>query len=700
MTEDSRPAPRSGPPTGALGSIRRAVGLAQLRMRLSRVIGVITIAGPTGVFVSAAILAAHKILGAAFAVAQTGSAATLDRWALTGFGVVVGVVALIAIVAFALPLPKHAGALALERVHGLNGRLSNALEFSKIPAERRDPFMDAAIEEACEVVEKRPHRETLATSKAAPLFAAMMVGPVVAALFWLMSLGVLAGVAMVEIRTPHPEPPKPPPPIQALELSADDLDLFRDAAKELERGDQTPEVKNAIERFNRLIEDLAAKRLERDEAFRQMDEIERDLLSGAEADRKRLEEEMKATAKELEKSDLAKPVAESMKKADLKQAEEELKKLAAQLKDKKKKIDKAQLEKLREALKRAAEQRKQNLDAVNQRRSELSEQLLKKKKQVEAEKDPNKKREEERLLRKKERELERLDREAAEQQRANRELERLDRELSQAAQDLMRDLGITQEDLEKAAKDLEQAAEDLNRMEQESMSQKDKEELKKKLEELREILRQDKQGGKKRQSRMVKFSKRARGGQPGQSGQGGEEGEEGEDGKNGKQGQGKGQGEGEDGEGEGQGGKGKGKGKGQGSGDGDGDIEITLGPGGVPIPMNGGSGQGPGDQPGGDGSGQGGKEAGSGSGGPIAGDKTDPKMGTVDVEQQGLDAGNGPTNSKVIQGAAEKGFRGADYKKVFTDYRTVAEENIDKEKIPDGYRFYVQRYFQLIRPRD
>jgi len=664
-------------------------------MRLARVIGAGSIAVPVGALLAAAVLAAHKILGAVFVGDPRLPTPVIDRFAMLGWVVVGSVVALVLLVAFSLPLTKHAGALALEKVHGLSGRLSNAIEFAAIPVAKRDPFMQAAIDEACEVVANRPHKETLATSKASPLFAAMIVGPVVAGLFWLMAFGVFTGVALVQIRTPHPPPPAGPPPIDALVLSQDDLDLFRDAAKELERGDQTPEVKSAIDRFNRLIEDLAAKRLDRPEAFKQMEEIERDLLSGAEADRKRLEEELKNTAKALEKSELAKPASESMKKGDLKSAEEELKKLAAQLRDKTKKLDKSQLEKLREALKKAAQQRKENLAAVNQRKSELTEQLLKKKKELAEEKDPNKKREDERLLRKKERELERLDREQQEQQRASRELERLDRELAQAAQDLMREAGISQEDLEKAAKDLEQAAEDMNRMEQESMSQKDKEELKKKLEELREILRQQNQGGKKRQSRMVKFSKRARGGSPSQ---GGDDGPEGDDGKNGKQGNGK-QGDGKDGDGDGQGGKGGKGGKGQGKGDGDGDIELTIGPGGVPIPM-GGSGQGDGNQPGGDGSGQGGKDFGSGKGGAIAGKETNPNMGTVDVEQQGLDSGSGPTNSKVIEAAAEKGFRGAAYKKVFTDYRTVAEENIDKETIPDGYRFYVQRYFQLIRPRD
>jgi len=34
------------------------------------------------------------------------------------------------------------------------------------------------------------------------------------------------------------------------------------------------------------------------------------------------------------------------------------------------------------------------------------------------------------------------------------------------------------------------------------------------------------------------------------------------------------------------------------------------------------------------------------------------------------------------------------------EYHTVAEEALNKDEIPGGYRFYVRRYFQLIRPRD
>jgi hypothetical protein len=50
--------------------------------------------------------------------------------------------------------------------------------------------------------------------------------------------------------------------------------------------------------------------------------------------------------------------------------------------------------------------------------------------------------------------------------------------------------------------------------------------------------------------------------------------------------------------------------------------------------------------------------------------------------------------------SAERGFVGKGYQRVFTDYETVAEQVMDKDEIPPGYRFYVRRYFQLIRPRD
>jgi hypothetical protein len=79
---------------------------------------------------------------------------------------------------------------------------------------------------------------------------------------------------------------------------------------------------------------------------------------------------------------------------------------------------------------------------------------------------------------------------------------------------------------------------------------------------------------------------------------------------------------------------------------------------------------------------------------------TNPKVGTQDTQVQGNDTGQGGSRSEVILGAAERGFASRGYTKVYREYHTVAEEALNKDEIPGGYRFYVRRYFQLIRPRD
>ena len=62
--------------------------------------------------------------------------------------------------------------------------------------------------------------------------------------------------------------------------------------------------------------------------------------------------------------------------------------------------------------------------------------------------------------------------------------------------------------------------------------------------------------------------------------------------------------------------------------------------------------------------------------------------------------GRGPTRSEVIRSSAARGFATSEYRDVYSDYLDHAEEVIEDEAIPPGYRFYVRRYFQLIRPRD
>ena len=67
---------------------------------------------------------------------------------------------------------------------------------------------------------------------------------------------------------------------------------------------------------------------------------------------------------------------------------------------------------------------------------------------------------------------------------------------------------------------------------------------------------------------------------------------------------------------------------------------------------------------------------------------------------QGEASERGPTRSEVILGAAERGFAARDYRRVYADYESHATEVLEQDQIPGGYRFYVRRYFQLIRPRE
>jgi hypothetical protein len=119
----------------------------------------------------------------------------------------------------------------------------------------------------------------------------------------------------------------------------------------------------------------------------------------------------------------------------------------------------------------------------------------------------------------------------------------------------------------------------------------------------------------------------------------------------------------------------------------------------MPVEEPGGSGASPGESSGSDGNEPGGSNAGHGSAQKL-GKESDIDGRTLDVEASGLDTGRGKTNSEVILGAADRGFTGKAYRKVFKQYQTVAEDQVEKEKIPDGMRFYVRRYFQLIRPRE
>jgi len=461
-------------PRGALHDIVKVAGRAERRIRFVRALTWGTTALCVGLTGAALTLALRKTDHLAEKTAR-------GLLAAEGLAVLA-----VASAGWMRRLPDRAGAIALDRHHGLKDRLASALSFGE--QKDRTPFMDAAIDDALAVV------HTVQPRKAVPLKA-----PRDLAIAAVLAAGVTA-IALFEVREHRPAISQKT--IDPVEVTADDLDAMRDFLKDQEQKNQSDEAKEATKEFNQLIEDMAAKRLDRTEAFRRMQALEDKLLEGREVDHKQLEEAMEKIGEELKKSDLSKPAGEALDTKNLTNAEKELRDLAKKLREQGSSVDKAQLDKLREALKTASQDADKRKDALEKARDAAKQDLLQQKQKM-GDAGPQTD-EEKSLLEKKERELERLDREEKEAEQTQRQLDRLDRDLAQAAEDLMKDLGLS-------AQDLENGAEDINRMSQDEMTQQEKEELKQKLDELREMLRQQGQGGQQQMARLQRFQQRAHG---------------------------------------------------------------------------------------------------------------------------------------------------------------------------------------------
>jgi hypothetical protein len=207
------------------------------------------------------------------------------------------------------------------------------------------------------------------------------------------------------------------------------------------------------------------------------------------------------------------------------------------------------------------------------------------------------------------------------------------------------------------------------------------------------------------QSAMRGFERAARGdnGQSGESrgqGQGRDQGDE-------HQGDGVGQGEGSGGgagdsvaeEGAGgddsaEGGKGKGKSRGKGAddgsgqngeGDGDGAGEATA------LMAERRTTESTASNTPGDGQG-------TGAGGPPLGKRGDMQARGHETEAR-VANGAGPNRAEVIGGAADRGFAQRGYSRVFADYQAAVEDALATTAVPEGRRYVVRRYFDLIRPR-
>jgi hypothetical protein len=83
---------------------------------------------------------------------------------------------------------------------------------------------------------------------------------------------------------------------------------------------------------------------------------------------------------------------------------------------------------------------------------------------------------------------------------------------------------------------------------------------------------------------------------------------------------------------------------------------------------------------------------------PLGGQDDIPAARGYETEAR-LAGGAGPSRAAVIGAAAGRGFVAPGYARVFTDYAAAVEDALGITAVPEGKRFVVRRYFDLIRPR-
>ncbi len=537
------------------------------------------------------------------------------------------------------PVPRLLAARLLDRALGTPDPIASAWSFAVVEPAARTPFMRACLQAAHGRAAQADPARALPLREPRALRPALVLG-----------LGVLA-LSALEVRVPAA-----PRTLQAQRprlLHEDDVQAFRqEIAPILHAEAVDPGTREAARELNALLEALRDGRLDRARALAALRGLERRLEAADSAgDERALREALQALGRTLGRDSLAQSVADALRDADAAQARNELEKLAHAIDQHAPSAEAAR--KLERALARAAQRDHDAQSERLQRARAQLDRLLKKKRDAA---NPQSE-QERRLLQKKQRELDRLRREQQQREQAERQLDALRRELGSAGGSL--GSGSRQA----AAGHLQQGAQSLGQAQHAQRSAEQRRRLRERVQELRELIskqRQQQQAGAGRPGQrgkgalsLQRFARDARGEQPKA------------------------------------GGEGKQHGKLLMPGQGGGEPGATL----IVPGARGGDAQL--------------LQEAQRNAGPAAGRGGRPEQGAptrldsshVDTRVAGVE-GEGPTRSEVIREAGQHGFVSESYRRVHADYERHAEAVLERDKIPGGYRFYVRRYFQLIRPRE
>lgn len=437
-------------------------------------------------------------------------------------------------------------------------------------------------------------------------------------------------------------------------MDEDDLAFSRDLLQDLKQTAadmQDPELREFADKVEALLDQADRGEISKEQLLDELARAEKAYMDGAKPEEvDHAMAELQKTGKELKKEELTQPLGEALAQGDLAKAQEEMKKLAE-------KLEQGELnDKQRAEAARALEKASQAFDKRDAaQQAELDKKLAKAKaEQAKAEKERDQARTDEEKQRAEQKVEDRrrktaaLEKQKQEQDESEqrRTLKRLHRNMKKAAEEMRADQQ-QQDNRRQASRTMEDMARDTGKVDSDRRKVAHQQKTQSQLDDLREAMRRAKKGGAQgakdrfgKNRRNKDFERRARGGRGSKSAW--------------QRGQGKpGQGQGQQGQGQGQ------------------------------------NGQGQGQQPG-DGYGE-------GTDPDLMGDPTARQGNTKDEDLQGA-RGKGPSTRETILSAAQKGFSSQSYRQVYGRYKSIVEEVIRAEKVPSGYKFYVKKYFQKIKP--
>lgn len=551
-------------------------------------------------------------------------------------------------------LPTHVVATRIDRASDLSDRLATACAFEdqlghgQAPADAETTaLMQAAIRDAVSAVPR-------ADAKAATPFRVPRDGRAALA-FGAVAL-LVAGLSWPG---PGAAGPAVGPSLPALAdkpkdkdaFVQDDIDYTKDLLEDLRRVAETEREPN-LERFVREVEELLAKaeqgEISKQELLEGLAKAEERFMQGADEDMEESLADLRETGRALAKNPLTRELGKALQEGNLDQAQKQMEALAQKID--KGELDDEQRQQVAKAMQKAAEQ----FENKEQRRArQMERQVADAKEQIrrlERKRDQAKSEQDKqrlsRRLEDKKRQLKRLERKQQKRQQSaqRRTLKRLHRNLKQASQQMRQK---DQQNQRVASRSLRNAAKDTGKVDFDRRKLAAQKKVASQLSDLKEAMRRARRKGKRgprdlfgKNRRNLDFKRRAQG----------QKGSRGAWKPGGRQ------------QGQGRGGQGQ---KGQ--------------------------------QPGGQGQQPGGQSYGDEHDPNLLGDATAKSGNTKDESMAGVH-GRGPSRRETILSAAQKGFSSRAYKEIYADYKNVVEEVMRVEKVPRGYKYYVKRYFQKIKP--